>query len=212
MAILEAMKTDKIKKNGVQGMDDKFKALQNYGQNTLVNLSANEPQKVFDADAYMEKLIAQEEAFLNPEKYGIDLRPIVEKYYPLSDDVDKLHDVEVEKRLVTIVSLLCNYHLCLKYTNHLTDRELLKCIVEKVLPLPLGLGPDPKGTLVYHECLPCDTDEYLMYYEDEDTRLSHAEYFDEPVLESRPLVADRDKWLDAFAESFRHEPFPDDLK
>jgi hypothetical protein len=101
------------------------------------------------------------------------------------------------------------YHLCLTSTNHLSDHELYRYIMTKILPEPIGVGPNPSGGILYHECCPCDGDEYLMYYADDATRTQWASEFDLTLPDKRPLKSDRDTWIELLAESYRFEPLPE---
>lgn len=158
-------------------------------------------------DAFTKKLMEDERAFMNPEEWGIDLRPIVDKVLspPLPDD---LPDDEVRGYLRCLVDILARHHLCLTCTNHLSDRDLYRLILTRVLEEPVGIGPDAAGTIIYHECCPCDSDEYLAYYECEDRREELREEFDIDLPEKRPLVSDRDIWIELLAEAFRDQPLP----
>lgn len=161
-----------------------------------------------EMDSFTRKLMEDERAFLNPEEWGIDLRPIVEESLGAPADPSVLSDTELSSCLGRLVDLLAQYHLCLTTTNHLTDRDLYREIMTKVLAEPVGIGPDPVGGLLYHECCPCDSDAYLMYYADEDNRQELAAEFDLTLPDKRPLVSDRDIWIERLAESYRFEPLP----
>ena len=157
-------------------------------------------------DAFTRQMMEEERAFLHPEEWGIDLGPIVKRILKPPADPDGLSDAEVCRYLQRLVDLLARYHLCLTLTNHLSDRELYKVILEKVLTQPVGIGPNPSGGLIYHQCCPYDSDEYLMYYSDDMEREELASQFDLVLPEKRPLASDRDAWIQLFAESFRFEP------
>jgi len=161
-----------------------------------------------DTDAFTRKLMEEERAFLYPEEWGIDLRPIVAKFFNPPDDPDGLSENEVRGYLRCLVDLLARYHLCLTSTNHLSDRELYRKIMTDVLAEPVGIGPDPVGGLLYHECCPCDSDAFLMYYADDAFREEMASEFNLTLPERRPLVSDRDTWIELLAESYRFEPLP----
>lgn len=162
-----------------------------------------------DTDEITKQLMEEERAFLHPEEWGIDLGPVLQKAIAPPADPDELSDQEVGAYLRRMVDLLARYHLCLTCTNHLSDRELYKVIMEKVLPQPIGIGPNPIGGLLYHECCPCDSDEYLAYYSDDMEREDLAAEFDLDLPAKRPLVSDRDAWIELLAESYRFEPLPE---
>lgn len=162
-----------------------------------------------DTDEFTRQLMEDERAFLQPEEWGIYLAPIVQKILDPPEGPDGLSDLEVRAYLRGLVDLLARYHLCLTSTNHLSDRDLYRHIMEKVLPEPIGIGPNPIGGLLYHECCPCDSDEFLAYYCDETERANWAADFDIALPEKSPLVSDRDAWIEALAESYRFEPFPE---
>jgi len=163
-----------------------------------------------ETDAFTRKLMEEERAFLNPDEWGIDLRPMVAEFLNPPDDPDELSDNEVRGYLRCLVDLLARYHLCLTSTNHLSDRELYRKIMTDVLAEPIGIGPDPVGGLLYHECCPCDSDAYLMYYADDASREETASEFNLTLPEKRPLVSDRDTWIELLAESYRFAPLPQD--
>lgn len=161
-------------------------------------------------DPFTRKLMEEERAFMNPEEWGIDLRPIVRKELSLPDpdNLQDLGDDTIAATIRSLVDIFARYHLCLTSTNHLTDRELYRFILTEVLPQPVGIGPNPIGGLIYHECCPCDSDEFLMYYADECMREDLHQQFDMKLPEKRPCVADRDDWLEELAESYRFKPLP----
>lgn len=161
-----------------------------------------------ETDEFTRQLMEEERAFLHPEEWGIDLGPIVKKDLAPPADPNELSDREVCGYLRCLVDLLARYHLCLASTNHLSDRELYRHIIMEVLPQPLGIGPNPCGGILYHECCSCESDEYLMYYADDTTRQQWATDFDLVLPAKRPLVSDRDTWIELLAESYRFEPLP----
>jgi hypothetical protein len=160
-------------------------------------------------DDFTRKLMDDERAFLHPEEWGIDLRPIVNKVLSPPADPEDLSDEEVQGYLRCMIDLIARYHLCLTCTNHLSDRELYRFIMTNVLTQPVGVGPNPRGEILYHECCPCDSEEYLVYYEDDMSRESLAAQFDLKLPEKRPLVSDRDTWIELLAEAYRFEPLPE---
>ncbi|MEX0325560.1 MAG: hypothetical protein AB3N33_05680 [Puniceicoccaceae bacterium] len=161
-----------------------------------------------ETDAFTRQLMEDERAFLNPEEWGIDLGPIVKKTLSPPTDPDALSDWEVRGQLRCLVDLLARYHLCLTSSNHLSDRELYRHILAEVLPQPIGVGPNPSGGILYHECCSCESDDYLIYYADDTIRKRWAADFDLVLPEKRPLVSDRDIWIELLAESYRFEPLP----
>jgi hypothetical protein len=161
-----------------------------------------------ETDAFTKQLMEEERAFLNPEEWGIDLRPIVNKVLAPPSEPDELSDQEVRGYLRCLVEFLARYHLCLTSTNHLGDRELYRHIMTEVLSRPIGVGPNPGGGLIYHECCSCEGDEYLMYYADDATRKQWAADFDVTLPGKRPTPSDRDTWIKLLAESYRFEPLP----
>lgn len=162
-----------------------------------------------DDDDFTRKMMEEERAFLNPEEWGIDLRPVVQKVLDPPADPKDLADFEVRGYLRCMVDMLARYHLCLTCTNHLNDRDLYRYIMTDVLPQPIGVGPDPSGGILYHECCACDSDEYLMYYADDLMRNDLANDFGIKLPRKRKLVSDRDTWIGLLAESYRFEPLPE---
>jgi hypothetical protein len=166
-----------------------------------------------EAEEYFRKLEEEHRAFMNPDEWGIDMRPVFRKYIDPPAELAKLCDSEVEFYLTRMVALLAEYHFCLVRTNHLDDRQLYRHILEKVLPKPIGVGPHPEGGLVYHECCPSDDfDTWLTYYATDEERCEWRNDMDEVPPEKCPLVSDRDAWLDILAEVFRDQPLPDPVK
>lgn len=164
------------------------------------------------ADEYFRKLEEDERAFMNPDEWGIDMRPIFNAYIDPPSELDKLCDSEVQFYLTRMVALLAEYHFCLVHTNHLSDRDLYRHILDAILPKPIGVGPNPEGGLVYHECCPSDDfDRWLAYYATDEERHQWQADMDEALPDRRPLVSDRDAWLEVLAEAFRDQPLPDDI-
>ncbi len=161
-----------------------------------------------DEDPFTRQLMDEERAFLNPGEWGIDMRPVFREQLNNPESAGDLSDPEIRGYLRWMVLILAQHHLCLTSTNHLSDRELYDFIMQKVLPQPIGVGPSPVGSLVYHECCPCDGNDYLAFYADDLMREEFKSMFDEDPPEKLPLVSDRDLWLETLAESFRDEPLP----
>jgi hypothetical protein len=160
-------------------------------------------------DAWLRHMIEQENAMLNPDEWGIYLMPIFKQRLHPPVDPDKLNDAEIRYFLTHSVHLLAEHHFCLTNTNHLDDRQLYQHILDEILPKPVGVGPNPIGGILYHECCPCDDfDRWLAYYAADDERDHWKEEWDEPLPEKKSLVSDRDIWLNILAESFRDEPLP----
>lgn len=141
----------------------------------------------FNAGIFLQKLIEEERAFLNSEEWGLDLRPVFRKVVDPPGSHEELDDKEISRFLKCMIDLLAQHHLCLLSTSHLTDRELYQLIIDEVLPQPLGIGPNPIGSMVYHEC--------------RDLSL--------PDLEPEEVISERDDWIPVLAESYRSCPLPD---
>lgn len=161
-----------------------------------------------DRKDLMKQLQEGERAFLNPEEWGIDLRPIFKDQLDLPVSPEKLMDHEVRACLRSMVLILAEHHLCLTNTNHMSDRALYSHIMERILPEPLGVGPNPIGGLIYQECCPCDVEDYFRYFADDFEREEWRSMTDEPLPEKQPLVSDRDLWLETIAEAHRDRPLP----
>jgi hypothetical protein len=188
------------------------KKLNQWHRETLTRPSSGkqaETAETMSEDAFYQKLLEDERAFLNPEEWGIDLKTIVLGQIQPPSDPDGLRDEEVSIYLHAMVDLMAQYHLALVSTNHLTDRELYRFILERIIPQPLGIGPNPIGSLIYHECCPCDDiEQWFRYYASDEEREDWECDSDDPLPEKAPLVADRDEWLEALAESYRDRPLP----
>lgn len=188
------------------------KKLNQWNREALTRPSSGKPGKASGAmseDAFYQKLLEDERAFLNPEEWGIDLKAIVLGKIQPPSDPDELRDEEVSIYLHAMVDLMAQYHLALVSTNHLTDRELYRFILERIIQQPLGIGPNPIGSLIYHECCPCDDiEQWFRYYASDEEREDWESYSDDPLPDKAPLVAGRDTWLEALAESYRDCPLP----
>ena len=159
-------------------------------------------------DLFFRKLMEEERCFLNPEEWGIDLRPVFKERLDPPASPDDLSDAEVRSILGEMVLLLAQHHCCLTSTDHLTDRQLYRYIIGNILPHPVGVSPDPSGCLLTIECCPCDSDDYLRYYADDLMREELRALHDSEPPAKAPLAADRDSWLQALAEAHRHLPIP----
>jgi hypothetical protein len=160
-------------------------------------------------DPLTRQVMEQERAFLCPDEWGLDIRPVIAKYVSPPPNIDHLEDGEVRGYLRALVDVLARHHLALVNTNHLSDRELYYHILQHVIPRPIGIGPDARGAIIYHECCACDSEEYLMYYADDFLCDDCANDPTEPLPPKRELVADRDVLLELLAEAFRDQPLPD---
>ncbi len=158
----------------------------------------------------LQRLIEGDRTFLNSEEEGLDLRKVLEAEMNPPETVDDLDDDTVERYLRRMVEILARYHLCLFSTNHLTDRELYHYILERVVREPLGIGPNPIGTLIHHDCCPCDAEEWVRHYASEDEREEWAEVYGEPPPAMAEFPSNRDIWLQALAEAYRGQPLPED--
>ena len=162
-----------------------------------------------DEDPFTKKLMGEERAFIHPEEWGIDVRPIILEQLKAPQSPEDLEDSEVSGYLRWIVLVLAQHHLCLTSTNHLSDRELYLYIMEEVLPQPIGVSSNPKGALVYHDCCSYESDVYMACYADDSFRRECREKYNEIVPDKRPFVSDRDLWLEMLAEAHRDQPLPD---
>jgi hypothetical protein len=169
------------------------------------NSGGNEP----GIDPLTRQLMEQERAYMFPDEWGLDIRPIIAKYVSPPPNIDHLGAAELRGYLRALVDVLARHHLALVSTDHLSDRELYYHILQEVIPRPIGIGPDPRGGMIYHECCPSDSEEFLMYYADDWMREAYAKEASKPLPPRRDLVADRDTWLELLAEAYRDQPFPD---
>ena len=156
----------------------------------------------------MRKLMEEERAFLNPDEWGIDLRPAFREFIDPPPDPGDLSDGEVRQFLCAMIDLLGQYHFCLEQTDHLTDRELYRYILGEIIPEPIGVGPNPIGGMLHHECCSCESEEYLQYFASDENRAEMAEFYEDGLPPKKPLVADRDSWISTLAEAYRDRPLP----
>ncbi|HKJ90961.1 MAG TPA: hypothetical protein VJ960_07505 [Oceanipulchritudo sp.] len=159
---------------------------------------------------FLQRLIEGDRANMNPHEAGLDLRKILETEINPPETVDDLDDNTVERYLRQMVEILARYHLCLFSTNHLTDRELYDYILERVVREPLGIGPNPIGTLIHHDCCPCEAEEWVSHYANEDERKEWEAIYGEPSPARAELPSNRDIWLQALAEAYRGQPLPEE--
>ena len=160
-------------------------------------------------DSFVRQLMDEERALLNPEEWGIDVLPLMqEQLGPLKPEKE-LNDDEISSTLRWMILILAQHHLCLTLTNHLTERELYRFILKEVLPHPIGISRNPEGGILYHDCCPCGSEEYMAYYGDEFFRDEWRDDYNEEPPEKRSLASDRDRWLEMLAEAHRHLPLPE---
>lgn len=161
---------------------------------------------------FLQRLIEGDRAFLKAEAEGegVDLRKALEAEMNPPETVDDLDDATVKRYLRRMVETLARYHLCLFSTNHLTDRELYHYILERVVRYPLGIGPNPIGTLIHHDCCPCDAEEWVRHYAGGDERKEWEAIHGEAPPAMAELPSSRDVWLQALAEAYRGQPLPED--
>lgn len=160
-------------------------------------------------DPLLRQLIEQENAFLNPDEWGVYLAPIIQSQLDPPQDPEAMTDQDIRFYLTRLVHLLAVHHVCLTNSNHLDDRQFYRHILDEVIPKPLGVGPNPIGGLLYHECCPCDDFErWLAYFASDAERAEWEAQGFEPMPEKKPCVSDRDIWLEILTESFRDDPLP----
>lgn len=160
-------------------------------------------------DPFVRQLMEQENAMLNPDEWGVYLAPIIQSQLDPPLDPDAMTDEEIQCYLPRIAHILAEHHVCLTNSNHLDDRQLYQHILDEVIQKPVGVGPNPVGGILYHECCPCDDfDRWLAYYASDTERSEWKAQWDDPLPEKKALVSDRDIWLEILAESFRDEPLP----
>ncbi len=107
-----------------------------------------------EEDAFQLRMIEEENAMLNPDERGIYLMPIFKKRLDPPMGPDQLDEANIRYYLTHAVHLLAEHHFCLTNSNHLSDRQLYQHILDEILPKPVGVGPNPVGGILYHECCP----------------------------------------------------------
>lgn len=120
---------------------------------------------------------------------GIDAPP------PESLDDDALHAA-----LWRVIDALPEIGIVIEYTDHLSDRELYVKLVTETLTEPAFLPENAPGVTVY-DMSSEDSEVYLTYYADDETRADWARDFpDEPMPPKKPLPYNRDSRIGSFEQ------------
>lgn len=143
-------------------------------------------------EAYLRSVVAYESApltthFTQIEQAGVMLTP-----------PEKLDDVAITNKLWEVIQVLASLGTFLECTNHLSDRELYTQLWQESLRESTPCLPPDSGWVCHMDLIGSgseeDTDMYLRYYADEQTREQWRRDFPEaeiPPHESPPFDRDR---------------------
>jgi len=122
---------------------------------------------------------------------------------------DELSDEELALKLIEVIHTLAKLRTYLYATNHLSDRELYRRLVEETLEgLTYDFASDDPANCHIDLSNGCDEDIYLRYYADEDTREHWLHEFPDTVMpphEEPPY--DRDRHLPVPPEPYNDPVF-----
>lgn len=117
---------------------------------------------------------------------------------PLSNLPD---DQSVNAALWSLIEILAKLRVYIHYTNHLSDRELYRFLVEEVLPDETFVSAPGSEWNMRIDATYCGSHDdgfetFLSYYADEDMRIDTAlEYPDMPIPPRQNPQSDRDARL-----------------
>jgi len=139
-------------------------------------------------EAFLESVLDYERANQVP------FRELLERDGVLLLAPDELNDEELSAKLEEVIQAMAKRHAFLEFTDHLSDRELYTHLVEESLEEDMpDLPPDSPGNW-HFDISNGDTDAYLRYYADDDSRADWAESFPDdeiPPREDPPYDRDR---------------------
>jgi hypothetical protein len=116
---------------------------------------------------------------------------------------DALDEGALRFSLGRLIDDMAEIGMYLSSTDHLSDRELYEKLLSEILLEPVTLRPGTAG-FTFIDILggwsPEDTETYLRYYADEETRRDWAADYGEPIPPKEKPPYDRDRHLPGYGE------------
>lgn len=151
----------------------------------------------------IEELERLDRFFDGEEPGEIPMDVLRETGIEIPDDDAALSDDALAAKLLEIASALFDVGIVLEQTDHLSDRELYRWLVARVLRKETILSTDDLST--WHVS-PIgggseeDNEIYLRYYADDEDRARWQADFGEPLPAKEPRPYDRDRFLPPYDE------------
>lgn len=142
--------------------------------------------------AFLEQVIRCDDEASDEAGAGIDMKAEVHAHLDLPPE-SEMDDHSLTAKLHELIELLARFHICLDFTDHLTDRELYRTLLGELLDDPYDVSTFGVGVICHSDVTHGDPDGFERFYG------TH-----EPA---KP--ANRSEWLTALAEKYRDEPVPE---
>jgi parvulin-like peptidyl-prolyl isomerase len=143
---------------------------------------------------YLEQILKYEEE--HDEEYAseeglVDMRAELRARLDLPDE-SELDDNQLTEKLHKMIDVLAQFHICLEFTDHLSDRELYNLLLNDLLKEGFHISGSGVNVMENIDASWNDPEAFERYYAIGDT----------------PLKVRREEWLKAKAESYRKQPRP----
>lgn len=141
--------------------------------------------------SFLENMKKYEKEFDNDTDL-VDMKAELHKRLDLPDE-SKLDDHQVTEKLHQIVDILAQFHICLDFTDHLSDRELYNLLLNNLLEEGFRMSGSGVNSMEHIDASwGGDPDVFERYY----------------GIGDIPFKVRREAWLQAKAESYRNQPIP----
>lgn len=156
------------------------------------------PSTPGDPAFYRQLLLAEEGAF---DHLPLEIFRERGSDYPPAAALD---DDALKSALGRLIDDMAEIGMFLSSTDHLSDRELYEKLLGEILLEPVTIDPQGKTGFTFIDILGGwsdeDTEIYLRYYADEETRRDWAEDYGAPIPPKEKAPYDRDRHLPGYGE------------
>ena len=154
--------------------------------------------KLGDAAFHRQLLLQEEGAF---DHLPLEIFRERGSEYPPAAALD---DDALKSALGRLIDDMAEIGMFLSSTDHLSDRELYEKLLSEILLEPVTIDPQGKTGFTFIDILGGwsdeDTEIYLRYYADEETRSDWAEDYGAPIPPKEKAPYDRDRHLPGYGE------------
>lgn len=180
-------------------MGRKSKAKQERRNATLITTPGTGSTLPPGDDAFYRQLLLEEEGAFDHLPLEV-FRERGTEY----QSADQLDDDALRSALGRLIEDMADIGMILSSTDHLSDRELYEKLLGEILLEPVTIQPEGITGFTFIDILGGwsdeDTEIYLRYYADEETRRDWAEDYGAPIPPKEKPPYDRDRHLPGYGE------------